>query len=898
MRLRMTPALAVSPQVGVPTVAGILRPTILLPLAIVSGLAPDELEAILAHELAHLRRYDHLVNLIQRLIEAFLFFHPAVWWLSRRIRIEREHCCDDLVVAQGAEPSRYAASLLHVAELAHAATKTRPSVLGLHVVRGPSALRHRIARLVGSNDEPAVRLLRAWPLVAVCALCSLLLAPVVLPRETTPASNECAAAEQGEEPGWGDAVGGLRARLLAVAPNTDEQKPNVATAKADKRFAHAGDITFLIELKNVSDKAIPLQGTRYGDTVAPPWPGKSVSDQFAPYLFACVFFDKDGKRVKAPAPNVLDTDAMLVLSGGQAETVQPGQSLVCLLRPARWNSALAPLLVTGKYQAQVHYHGPTPAVVKELKRVWPNKPLNTVWTGDVASGRVAFSITDTPGNRPPKLVWGPANKGLQAAAAYRNVGGTAQAWRDTATRTFPQGARLHVEFHIKNVSEKNIVFWSETWIQDDKVVLIDAAGNEKPLAHAWYSGWTNVEHWTLKPGQVAVVPAINIGVADIGHDSKDFDHPIGGIVAVKPGEYRLRHEIRFNSWQRTDKSGQTIPRKDDWQGTLVTGATRITVRKRKAEDNPATFTARLRFQAPDGKPVEAGEVKVYRQSGMRLLQETTLKPGVLEVPGVPFAPLAVEVRAPGFEESRLYDVAVTPAKETTLTLTRAEPLRFRLVTRDGKPVAGAKVRFFNRSAFEAGSGPYPINGLKGPIWATSDADGKVVLASLQKIDPNDRKLGNNIYWFYVEPPGLAPLFIGPVQAGQNLGKIIVSPFLEVRGEVHGTKAELDAFAAEWDQPEPMKRGNGKVSWSYAESRQLETTREGNKLTFHLTGLRPGALRIIARFQRGGKSISHEYSRRVPNEDDVVSEVQLTQSRNDLVIQNKRGKSEKSSGVTP
>ncbi len=69
----------------------------------------------------------------------------------------------------------------------------------------------------------------------------------------------------------------------------------------------------------------------------------------------------------------------------------------------------------------------------------------------------------------------------------------------------------------------------------------------------------------------------------------------------------------------------------------------------------------------------------------------------------------------------------------------------------------------------------------------------------------------------------------------------VGPLLEVRGQVVGTPEELKAFQAEWDQPEPMKRGDGTVGWQFAESQRLETTRIGDVLTFHLTGLRPGTL---------------------------------------------------------
>ena len=87
-----------SSRVHVPTVVGWARPRILIPASALFGLTPSQLEAILAHEIAHIRRWDYLVNLLQSLLETLFFFHPAVWWLSHRVRIEREHCCDDAAV--------------------------------------------------------------------------------------------------------------------------------------------------------------------------------------------------------------------------------------------------------------------------------------------------------------------------------------------------------------------------------------------------------------------------------------------------------------------------------------------------------------------------------------------------------------------------------------------------------------------------------------------------------------------------------------------------------------------------------------------------------------------------------------------------------------------------------
>jgi beta-lactamase regulating signal transducer with metallopeptidase domain/uncharacterized protein involved in exopolysaccharide biosynthesis len=97
--------------IQVPVVIGWLRPMILVPASNLTGLTPQQLELILAHELAHIRRHDHWVNLAQVLIETLLFYHPAVWWISRDIRAERELCCDDLAVATCGNRMAYARAL-------------------------------------------------------------------------------------------------------------------------------------------------------------------------------------------------------------------------------------------------------------------------------------------------------------------------------------------------------------------------------------------------------------------------------------------------------------------------------------------------------------------------------------------------------------------------------------------------------------------------------------------------------------------------------------------------------------------------------------------------------------------------------------------------------------------
>ena len=107
---------AVCDRIAAPILVGVFRPMILLPAAALAGWDPQQLEMVLLHELAHVRRYDNLVNLLQRIVESLLFFQPMVWIVSGWVRREREHCCDELVVARTRQPHAYAEMLVTLAE--------------------------------------------------------------------------------------------------------------------------------------------------------------------------------------------------------------------------------------------------------------------------------------------------------------------------------------------------------------------------------------------------------------------------------------------------------------------------------------------------------------------------------------------------------------------------------------------------------------------------------------------------------------------------------------------------------------------------------------------------------------------------------------------------------------
>jgi len=160
LHVRWTVAAFESAAVEVPTVIGWLKPVLLLPVSALAGLTPRQLEAVLAHELAHVRRHDYLVNVLQTVVETLLFYHPAVWWLSRRVRVEREHCCDDLAVTLCGDPVGYARALANLEQ----------SRVGraLSLAATDGSLLGRVRRLVGATAPHEDRA-PAW-LAAVSAV--------------------------------------------------------------------------------------------------------------------------------------------------------------------------------------------------------------------------------------------------------------------------------------------------------------------------------------------------------------------------------------------------------------------------------------------------------------------------------------------------------------------------------------------------------------------------------------------------------------------------------------------------------------------------------------------------------------------------------------------------------
>ncbi|MBW8748319.1 MAG: M56 family metallopeptidase [Acidobacteria bacterium] len=149
-----------SVAVQAPAVVGWLRPVVLIPVGVLAGLSQLQVEAIFAHELAHIRRHDYLVGILQSIAESLLFYHPGVWWISHHIRKERELCCDDLAVSLTGDPVLYAHALFQLA-----AQRSNSSAITLSANGG--SLTMRIRRLLSQNNPPAVQPFAALSVLAL-----------------------------------------------------------------------------------------------------------------------------------------------------------------------------------------------------------------------------------------------------------------------------------------------------------------------------------------------------------------------------------------------------------------------------------------------------------------------------------------------------------------------------------------------------------------------------------------------------------------------------------------------------------------------------------------------------------------------------------------------------------
>lgn len=191
------PSVAYSAHIRQAMAVGLLRPMVLLPVAWMTEITPQVLEAVLAHELAHIRRQDLWINFLQRVVETIFFYHPVVWWISSEIRHERELCCDEMAIGVLGQRLSYAQSLEQIAhwQVDHSQASLATPFLG----QGQSQLVGRIRQILGApSAQPGER---SWPAGLV-----LVMIPLVLWVASAIVWSESASPVLADEPDMSETI--------------------------------------------------------------------------------------------------------------------------------------------------------------------------------------------------------------------------------------------------------------------------------------------------------------------------------------------------------------------------------------------------------------------------------------------------------------------------------------------------------------------------------------------------------------------------------------------------------------------------------------------------------------------------------------------------------------------
>lgn len=382
-----------------------------------------------------------------------------------------------------------------------------------------------------------------------------------------PAAAQSQDARSNDE--WGPESDGIRCRLVAISPRTNDEAPDLK-AKAEA-FAIDDDLTFGVELKNVSDEPITLLGVRFGDFF-PNVRGTLNTVDFGPRWFEFEFRDKTGAPIPHASRAFGDGD-WAGLHEASTHNLAPGQSLVVALRPMKFCAPMAYRLPRGDYLVRVRYRGPSEDSRKRYESRRPGSEQSRAWTGEVTSNAIAFSVASgQPATPRADLHWGEINDGLRAAVELRPR--RAVGAENDSPGTLLVNSVVDVALHVENVSERAISLLTDASPKDTLTVSaltrrIDGDWG-RAVAQAT-TGMPRAIRWTLQPGETAEISTARCAVVRNEAAAAQLRRSMQRVVQVEFWEYKLRYTLHFGSVQLG-------PERNDWQGELTTGELPLVVR--------------------------------------------------------------------------------------------------------------------------------------------------------------------------------------------------------------------------------------------------------------------------------------------------------------------------------
>lgn len=368
--MRKPVKLAISLITQTPMVIGWIRPVLLLPAALLSGLTPRQIEGILAHELAHIRRHDYLINLLQVLAETLLFYHPAVWWISRRVRLEREQCCDEIAVALIEDRCTYAESLAAIEQI-RLGTRIALAARG----SGRGELLRRIRSILRLNSPPPRRTARL--LVAAALLLLAATIPVTLLRADPAPTDPTSATTRSKE----QSAPRLQFRLVATeaGPDTQDIKdPDSGQLLHVRRRVEldASDVKDAHIAKSPSGQfSVDMDFTPAGSEKLAALTSANMNKKLA-----IVF---DGRVLMAPTIRAKITGSLTLSGGSKGLAPEQAKSLVDAIRSAHEPPETAPSPATTQHAAGIRADCVLTALVEGKRRLLASPTLNLTDDTDI-----------------------------------------------------------------------------------------------------------------------------------------------------------------------------------------------------------------------------------------------------------------------------------------------------------------------------------------------------------------------------------------------------------------------------------------------------------------------------------------------------------------------------------
>lgn len=521
--LRVIPRVAWCAEVSIPLVIGIFKPMILLPAAAVTGLSPDQLQALITHELAHIYRYDLLVNLLQRIVESLLFFHPVVWYISRRISSEREHACDEMVLATGCERLRYADALVRMAELStlmHHPGQSAPATSLAATGANSSEFKRRVLKVL---SVPTTSQLRPSRVALLVVLTLILGAALFASRRhfsahadtpTAPAETETAPQDGLEFLKPYPMLRGLsldmtQSQFLEIIKQQDlKSRTSVEAGKVTYHLA-LGDDHMLIVMFDKDGKCKGIQRVRGEDDVANEPASVLAKPQAKEALW---LFQKWQQTARANGDIPGGTIGPLVRVMKNFVKNNPTHE-----GSPKFTELLKRIDVTRDWSRDeaVKLLDEVTAIYPSLPEWVEDKPRFTLG-GEVVVGKpLPDDLKDAP--------WGEAQpNGLRAAWLLEPRGNEHR--RNTALKS---------RVLIHNSGKNAVVFRALTWNQSGAHKAHDAQGQEISIFSTWWTTIPRTFVCRLAPGEFIEVIGAGIGVGQ-NKDDEDWRD--------------ARSEVRVGSW--------------------------------------------------------------------------------------------------------------------------------------------------------------------------------------------------------------------------------------------------------------------------------------------------------------------------------------------------------------